>query len=119
VNSYESEQFYLNVHELHVNIHRALFQILWFIPNLYKFIQICFEFIWKYAHCRTTAHYRTTRQPHTATRTTGNPHPAAYIAALLDTAVRSAAHTAAHCMNSNATHRNKKAYCTYTVAHRN
>jgi len=33
-------------------------------------MQICFEFIWKYAHCRmiAAAHYLTAGQPHTATR---------------------------------------------------
>jgi hypothetical protein len=54
---------FMNLHEYQ---HDFCFQIIWFVPNLYEFIQICFELIWKYAHCRTAAHFRTAEQQHTA-----------------------------------------------------
>jgi hypothetical protein len=56
---------------IYMNINMILFQIIWFIQNLIKFIQICFEFIWKNAHCRSATHCRTAGQPHTAARTAG------------------------------------------------
>ena len=85
-----------NKMNLHAYINMILFKIMWFIPNLYEFIRICFEFIYKYARCQTAAHCRTAGQPHTAARTAGQPHTAAHTAAhtatLPDIAVRSAAH---------------------------
>jgi hypothetical protein len=55
-----------------------------------------FELIWKYAHCRTATHRRTTGQPHAAAGIPGQPYIAAHTtthtAALPDAAARSAAH---------------------------
>jgi hypothetical protein len=83
MNLYESK--HLNTHELTCLLtwfYLILCQIVWFIPNLYEFIQLCFEFIWKYAHCQTATHCRTAGQPHTAAHTAAHCHTAACSRAL-------------------------------------
>jgi hypothetical protein len=70
-----------------------LIKIIWFIPNLYELKQICFEFIWKYAHCRTLRvlpHRRTL--PHTTAHTATLPHSR--------TLLRTLPHTAAHTVHT-------------------
>jgi hypothetical protein len=85
-----------------ININVILFQTVWCIPNLYKFAQICVEFVWKCAHCCTAAHCRTARQPHRLPRAL--PDSRTLPRALLYRRPKPCAlsHTAAHCMNSNA-----------------
>jgi hypothetical protein len=96
---------------MYINI--TLFQIIWFIPNLYEFIQICFEFIWKYAHCRTAGlpDYRTLPHHWTAPHCREHSRTAAHCRTLPRTLPHcrtqpcALPQTAAHCMNLNAAHR--------------
>jgi hypothetical protein len=72
VSSCESKQFYLDVHEFTSILtwfDLIVFQIIWFSPYSYGFIWLCFDFILKYAHSWTAAHWRTAGQPHIAART--------------------------------------------------
>jgi hypothetical protein len=92
---------YLNIKELtsmYTGFSSFLFQIIWFFPNLYKFIQIYFEFIWKYAHSQTAALCRIPGQPYTAAHTTAHcrtqPRALPYTATLPHTACIKMSHTA-------------------------
>jgi hypothetical protein len=75
---YESKQFHFNVYELTqilIWFYSIIFQIIWFIPNLCKFIRISFEFIWKYVLLHTAARCRTL--PYAAAHCRTLPHTSA------------------------------------------
>jgi hypothetical protein len=66
------------------------------IPNLHEFIRICFEFIWKYAHCRTAAHCWNVRLPHTTAHCRTLPNSRPLRQALPHTAVHGQVHCRTH-----------------------
>jgi hypothetical protein len=52
-----------------MNIDVILVDSILFLFIYSDFTRVCFEFVWKYAHCRTVTHCCTTGQPHTTTHT--------------------------------------------------